>query len=472
MKKHILSVAVASALASTSAFATNGMMLEGYGSRSTALGGAGYAFDTGNSGAFNNPATLVMRKEGSNVGVGIRMLGPDITSSFGPFISDSDGTAYWMPSASYIRKSGDMAYGVAMLAQGGMGTEYGAGSALFAGGMAQPFNGAGVPLPPVPTFLSGQEIRSEVGVGGLMFPISKQITDRFNIGGSIDFVWASMDLQMDMDGTQFTNLMLGNGGSLGGSMAAGLGPFLPGNTLNWGRFDFSDDNAMTGEASATGWAGKLGFTFAVSDRLTIGGSYRTETSLGDLEADNATLSMNLAAPGTIAMQGDLRVVDFQWPESYGIGLAFQATDKLLLVGDVKHIGWSDVMDSFKMSFTPHAGQPFAGTTLEVAMDQKWDDQTVFSLGAEYQATPQVALRVGMNLSDNPVPDTFVNPLFPAIIENHFTAGFGYKIDDSSKLDMSFTYAPDVDVTGTGPLNNGLDISHGQFNWSLSYAKSF
>ena len=37
----------------------------------------------------------------------------------------SGGDAYWMPSFSLIRKTGKLTYGVGMLAQGGMGTEYG-----------------------------------------------------------------------------------------------------------------------------------------------------------------------------------------------------------------------------------------------------------------------------------------------------------------------------------------------------------
>jgi long-chain fatty acid transport protein len=309
-----------------------------------------------------------------------------------------------------------------------------------------------------------------------MFPVSMQINDRLRLGGSVDFVWASMDLQMDMDGTQFANLFAGNGGSIGGSMRPIMGAVLGGTTLNWGRFDFSDNSAFTGEASTTGWAGKLGLAFDVNDRLTLGLSYRSKTYLDDMTTSGATMEMNTAAFGTTTLEGDLKVVDFQWPEQYGIGAAFKATDKLTLVGEVKYIGWAEVMDSFKMHFTPNSSSTpipgLVGSTLEVTMDQKWDDQIVYSLGAEYQATPKVAIRAGVNLANNPVPDDFVNPLFPAIIKDHITGGFGYKISDNSKLGMSFTYAPKVSVTGSGALNNGMDVSHSQFSWSLNYAYNF
>ena len=64
---------------SSTAFATNGMNLEGYGAKSHSLGGASMAFDTGNSAVMNNPATLGMMKDGQEeIGVGVRGLHPDV----------------------------------------------------------------------------------------------------------------------------------------------------------------------------------------------------------------------------------------------------------------------------------------------------------------------------------------------------------------------------------------------------------
>ena len=144
-------------------FATNGMNLEGYGAKSHALGGASMAFDTGNSAAMNNPATLGLMKNGQQeLGFGIRGLHPDISVSYGPLSDTSDGTAYYMPSLSYMRKDGNIAWGAAVLAQGGLGTEYGSDSPLFQGGYSMLNNLVS---------MSGKEIRPEVGGGRLMFPL-------------------------------------------------------------------------------------------------------------------------------------------------------------------------------------------------------------------------------------------------------------------------------------------------------------
>jgi long-chain fatty acid transport protein len=365
-----------------------------------------------------------------------------------------------------------------------MGTEYGHANPgdLFFGGMTFK-DGMGMNVPPTGTMMSGKDIRSEVGVAGLMIPLSKQVNDRLTVGGSLDFIAAMMDLRMDMDGRQFGNLMMRNGGSIGGSMAGatGLGGMLPGvlgagGDFNWGRFDFSDKNASTGEAKAYGWGAKLGFTYKLTDDLTIGGNYRSKTNLSDMTTNHGTMTMNItpaggAAPMDVAMKGKVTVVDFQWPQSIGLGLAYQASDRLLLTGDVKHIGWADVMKNFHMKFRAKTG-PFAGQTLDMKMDQKWRDQTAVSLGAEFKVTPDFSLRGGVNLASNPVPNKYVNPLFPAIIENHVTAGFGYNLTKNDNIGFSMTYAPEVKVKGSGPLNNGVKISHSQLNWSLGYSHSW
>nr|NIQ08817.1 aromatic hydrocarbon degradation protein [Gammaproteobacteria bacterium]NIR92557.1 aromatic hydrocarbon degradation protein [Gammaproteobacteria bacterium] len=50
----------------------------------------------------------------------------------------------------------------------------------------------------------------------------------------------------------------------------------------------------------------------------------------------------------------------------------------------------------------------------------------------------------------------MNPLFPAIVENHYMAGFGYAFNQASDLNFSLTYAPEVSVTNT---NTQVGITH-------------
>ena len=140
-KRSVLAIGAALAMtASTGAWATNGMNFEGYGARAAAMGGASSAYDSGNAAVMNNPATLGLMEDGTGrLGLGLLFLGPDITASaqtpMGTVSEDSDGTAYWAPAGSYMIRRGSYSYGIAIMAQGGMGTEYGYGSDLFSMGL-------------------------------------------------------------------------------------------------------------------------------------------------------------------------------------------------------------------------------------------------------------------------------------------------------------------------------------------------
>jgi len=153
-----------------SAYATNGMNVEGYGPIATGMGGASMAYDNGTAAMMNNPATLGLAADGNRFDVALGFLGPDVSSSMS---GASGGDAYFMPAAGWTRKSGNLTYGVGMFAQGGMGTEYVQG-------------------------LDGLPERSELGVGRLIAPLAFNVNQNLTIGGSVDFVWAMLDMRMAM----------------------------------------------------------------------------------------------------------------------------------------------------------------------------------------------------------------------------------------------------------------------------------
>ena len=152
------------------------------------------------------------------------------------------------------------------------------------------------------------------------------------------------------------------------------------------------------------------------------------------------------------------------PSVLAVGASWQARPDLMIVGDVKSIGWADVMKSFKMRYD----SADMGGSVSFELPQNWKDQTVLSLGAAWKANEQLTLRAGLNLANNPVPDSTVNPLFPAIVKNHVTFGFGYKASAQGALNASMTIAPSVKVTS----GTGIDISHSQTNVQLMYSHSF
>jgi long-chain fatty acid transport protein len=431
-----ISLAITLLTASGLGHATNGMLMEGYGPMAAGLGGASMASDNGTAGMANNPATLALMGQGARLDIAVGQLGPKVASQAGSMNADSSATSFIMPAFGYTRRSANgLVWGVGVFAQGGMGTEYGADSFLAMG--------------------SGAPVRSELGVGRLILPLAMSLSPELQIGGSFDVVWSSLDLRMAASGAQLGGMVTSASGGLGGALS-GMGG------APWTRIDFSDNNNFHGEASSGGYAAKLGLLYKARPDLSIGASWHSRTQLKDMQT--SAQGAQLSAAGGFNDSGRMTVENFQFPAQFGAGVAWQANPAVQVVADVKRVLWSGVMDAFRMRYDS-AGM---GGSVSFAMPQNWNDQTVTQLGASWRMSEALVLRGGLNLSTNPVPDATVNPLFPAIVERHYTAGVGYSLGSAGDVNFAATLAPEVKVQS----GSGVTLTHSQTNLQLMYSHRF
>lgn len=453
--------------------ATNGMNMEGYGPIATALGGASFGYDNGTAGLINNPATLGLMPGHARLDLALGVLGPRITvrsPSTAPNLfgapsnqsADSTATAFFMPAMGYTRRSGDLVYGLGVFGQGGMGCEYDANS----------WRGLGF----------GLKNRTEVSVGRVIVPLVYKVNDTLQIGATADFMWAGMDLKMAMSGSQFFDLVMPTSqrfGRASGTIVQSFGQIMatmpPGTSVDYAYFDFANGSPFTGEARGYGYSGKVGLVYTPAKELSFGLTYHTKSELSDMKATGNTMSFQLNVPGMgrmpQALTGDFRIHNFQWPAMLGGGLAWYPAPRWMIATDVRQVFWKDVMKTFEMSFVASAAAangPFAGQKLSAVLFQSWKDQTVVQLGAAYQATDSLTLRFGANAGTNPVPDSYLNCLFPAVVKNHLTAGFGWKFDARSSVDASFTYGFKVSAVNGA----GAGVSHSQTNAQVMYSYRF
>jgi long-chain fatty acid transport protein len=285
LNKLTASLAVIGMTVPALAFATNGMLMDGYGPIAAGMGGAAMAYDNGTAALANNPATLGLMAPGSRIDVMVGFVGPDVNTSMG--IGESSADAFYMPAFGYVKKQGKLAYGAGIYGQGGMGTEYASGD------MAQ------------------------VGVGRAIFPLAYSVNDRFNVGGSVDIVWAGMDM-----------------------VVSGYG------------INFKDGSDFTGAAKGYSVAAKLGFTYKLNDGLTLGGVYQTAANLPNLKGDG------------------YKVEGFDMPAMVALGLAWQANDRLMVAADLKGVLWGSSMNTVTIYQNGAVVAPF---------QQDWDDQIVLAL---------------------------------------------------------------------------------------------
>jgi len=218
---------------------------------------------------------------------------------------------------------------------------------------------------------------------------------------------------------------------------------------------FGQGAAGTGEDTEIGYGAKLGVNWNITKGIAVAATYQPKMSFGELDYFK-NLITNFGFTGDAALT---------LPDQAGIGAKFGVGSNVDIVADIMYYKWSGV-DVFE----------FFG----------WDDQVVYKLGAEFRPTDAWALRVGYNYGKSPIQGgnrvpslgggmdaAFANYPFPAISENHFTLGLGYKLAKNTSLNAYYLYSPETtqeatttSVTSGGPVPPGTKITMSQSAFGL------
>lgn len=114
------------------------------------------------------------------------------------------------------------------------------------------------------------------------------------------------------------------------------------------------------------------------------------------------------------------------PPEYIIGAAYKPTPAWLIESNVKFIHWRWV------------------DRIRKAPDQGgygWENQWVFSVGAQYELTERLSMRAGYNYGASPIKSdvVYANALSPLISEHHIGIGAGYKINEHWRIDGGYLH---------------------------------
>jgi long-chain fatty acid transport protein len=407
MKRTIkLAVAAAVALTSTAAFATNGDHLIGLGAKARGMGGVAIGMSHGAESALANPALITTVK--------------DTEVSFG-------GTVF-MPDVSYEMKTS-----------------------------GAPYNGGSVPAG---TTLATGDSDADMS----MIP---EVSVASNLGNGFYAgigMWGTAGMGVDYRGQggmeMVTNLQLMQFGvplayKMGG-ISVGITPIM-----QYGALDINYD---ADPASATGQTGAgvaqdfgYGYTAGAAyseEGLTIGAVYKSAIEM-EYKGQLSGATQPFVGFGIFpAAMGD----KLEQPAEMGVGASYTFSGNTIAV-DYKKIKWSDAK-GYK--------------------DFGWDDQNVYAVGYEYNAG-KWAVRLGYNHAKGPIKDlgavsgsTIAAPAdmatlggnamnmfnllgFPATVEDHYTIGGTYALNDKFSLDLAYMYAPEVSTTlATMPIDSNTD----------------
>lgn len=422
--------------AAGAAHATNGMNMIGYDAISAGMGGADAAVETGCAAVAANPANLSSLCKSSLLLNG-SFLGPSIhfanqTQSGQSNDVDGESQIFPLPFIAYASRLGEKgpAIGVGIFAQGGMGvdivdvnTGFGTQDRIYSNVRYMRF---------APTFA---------------YPFGEKLA----LGATIQVGYSDIAYEFFPE-TSFYNL--GQDGQPGTADDMSF----PGQKL---------ESAKTPSVGA-----RFGARYEVTPQIAVGGSYTTESSL-DYKDGDLTLNMTAMGIGDVLYEGS--VDGFTWPATAEFGVACKALgNRLTVAGDVQLIQWSSALETVTVR-GENPDNAMVPANLDIPFVFNWDDQTVFSLGASYTLTESDVIRLGGNFGNNPIPDEYVYPLFPATVENHVAVGYG-RAFGKFYMDVAYERGFNKEVTNpnTNPMQNpfgpSATIEHAQntVHVSLTY----
>ncbi len=217
------------------------------------------------------------------------------------------------------------------------------------------------------------------------------------------------------------------------------------------HIDYATLDLGNGSSPAYGFGGQIGIIYRPTSEWSLGATY---TSPQSTDFGNVVKMPN----------GSYHGLELESPNQVGIGVSRTFMDgRLLLEVDGKYINWGGA-----------AGYKDFG----------WQDQWVAGLGAQFALVPKkLFLRAGYNYGNNPVktsngwgttptsghnvqgmsyPDYYYESFrmigFPAVVEQHVTAGIGYAFSEKFEVNLGYTHAFENTISESGQFMGGPETT--------------
>lgn len=421
-----------------SAYATNGYFAHGNGMKAKGMAGASTASSDDAFGGANNPASMAFA--GNRFDLGIDLFNPKREASrrgsagaFGAmdpgrnFSSDSDSNYFLVPELGYNKMlNPNLALGVTVYGNGGMNTNY-SGNAINSGvtGFCDADRSGG-PSPADVGSFNGLCGKGRLGVDLMQLIIAPTVAFKVAPNHSIGISPLLGYQRFAAEGMQAFGVMSSTGGNLG------------------------YDNAF-------GYGVRVGYMGKIVPTVTIGAAYASKMNFEKFSK----------YAGLFAEQGD-----FDIPENYNLGVAWQATPAFKLALDYQRINFGDIASVGNPSQNSLVGIARLGSNNGSGFG--WDNVDVWKLGMEYKYSNKMTLRAGYSQADNPISgadaaEVMFNILAPAVIKNHATLGFTHTMASGNELTMSYMHAFKNEVSGASPFGGTDTIKMYQNSLGIQYS---
>ncbi|NTV81522.1 MAG: hypothetical protein HGA24_08895 [Candidatus Aminicenantes bacterium] len=411
-----LSLVLALAAVMTTGLFANGLNLNGFGARATAMGGAFVGLANDYTAVFFNPAGLATLKKGG-FGLSGDLLMPKSKYTLGPYSMETTGKKYPAGLLGYFQPIGEnIVVGVGAYTLSGLGAAWdntGLEATLVA------------PTPPAAftPALTPSTWESFIGSVTLAPSIAVKVTDMLYLGATFNINYGFFKME------QWGQYLVLSPGAPQQMAAAPL-------IINFGQ--------QTLDVKGWGYGATFGVLVKPAEWISLGATFRTQAKMklaGTTEIENINL---------IGLENEsdtnMSVISPMWLAG---GIAVKPVEKLTLTFDAHYTNWSK-LDQIAVEFDDP--QWAAALSEEATLLLNWSNKTQFRFGAEYDLG-NLAIRGGYYYDPAPAPDSTLNILVPSYTFNSIAAGFGYK-SGNLKIDLALEYLMGKDRT-VAPSDDNL-----------------
>jgi len=371
-----------------------GFLIYEHGAAAMAMGGAFIAVANNPTAIFHNPAGIAWL-DGTQISFGSTLIIPKASLSLANWPDpayqsiDAVSQVFYPPTFYITQKVSDkIVAGFGFFTPYGLGTEW-----------SDPEN---FPLRYIAT---KDDMKSFIFNPTLAFKLS----DNLSIAAGVSYIYSTLKFEL----VEHSGIDLG-----------AFNPLLTGVTAEVYV-------PVSLEANGSGWGLNAGVLYK-GESFSLGVNWRGGFDIkydGDLALSTTDAQVSIPSPynllgleptiiAELPTSGTASIPSFKYPHIFGVGAAFDVSEKLTFTADVHYILWSSY-DEFTVEVE-------IANFSDKLVEENWKDSFVLRGGLEYRVNESFALRLGALYDQTPQPVETMDPILPDSNRWAITGGFGYK----------------------------------------------
>jgi long-chain fatty acid transport protein len=387
-----------------------GFLIYEHGAAAMAMGGAFVAVANNSTAIFHNPAGIAFL-EGTQISFGTTLITSNSSLNLSVLDTTVDTVKQWhYPPTFYISHqiSEKVVAGFGFFVPYGLGVEW-----------------------PEDYPLKYISIRDDMKNFFFNPTLAFKVSENFSLGFGVSYIYSTLEFEL-VEHVVRTLDPAASGLPISVQYTMDVPLVLDATGSAWG---LNAGALYKGENFSIGfnWRGGFKIEFdgdlVLSDPLvdvTIPPPWDTLLPAGTAEAVEASIA------GQVPSEGGALIPSFNFPHIFGIGIAFNLTESLIMSADVHYLLWSTFDE-----FTVEVDVPGFD---DKHVEENWTDSFVFRGGLEYNLNESFVLRAGFLYDQTPQPVATMDPILPDSNRWAITGGFGYK-RGNFVINVAYQYEP-------------------------------